>query len=123
VQWASKVIPSRRLILGRNPLVWSVYGGFHVLRARLERFIFSPGCPAWVRDGAWAEKDSAVVASGQERVVQLLIVGGNCSSLDRVISPFFHSPERDRGRCVGPATHAKDLRGRYFFSPAYGRSK
>lgn len=52
LQWASKVIPSRRLILGRNLLAWSAYAGFHVLRARLETFIFSPGCPTWVRDVA-----------------------------------------------------------------------
>ncbi len=52
LQWASKVLPSHRLILGRNTLAWSVYAGFHVLRARLEDFIFSPGCPSWVRDVA-----------------------------------------------------------------------
>lgn len=52
MQWASRVTPSTRFILGRNVLTWSVYAGLWQLRTAVERFVFSPRCPEWVREGA-----------------------------------------------------------------------
>ncbi len=52
LQWASKVIPSWRIILGCNTRAWWFYAGYVTLRRRLEQYVFSERCPPYVRRAA-----------------------------------------------------------------------
>jgi hypothetical protein len=49
LRWSSALVPNYRLIVGRNPLFWSVYAGYHVLRSALKRYAHSPDSPRWVK--------------------------------------------------------------------------
>ena len=49
LRWASAVIPSRRAVLGRNPLTWAPYAAYISFRARVERYVFSVESPPWIR--------------------------------------------------------------------------
>jgi CelD/BcsL family acetyltransferase involved in cellulose biosynthesis len=62
LQWASDVVPSRRLVLGRGTVAWSCYAGHLVARRRLERFVLSERCPPAVRNAARAVRNAAVAA-------------------------------------------------------------
>ena len=50
LRWASRVFPNHRLILGRNPVFWAPYGGYHTLRSRARRYANSEDAPQWIKD-------------------------------------------------------------------------
>ena len=50
LRWSSRVVPSRRLVLGRNLLVWSFHAAYHALRSRAKRYAYAENAPAWVKD-------------------------------------------------------------------------
>ncbi len=50
LRWCSRVVPNRRMILGRNLLVWSPHAAYHALRSRAKRYAYSENAPAWVKD-------------------------------------------------------------------------
>ena len=50
LRWRSRVVPNRRMVLGRNLLVWSPYAAYHALRSRAKRYAYSENAPAWVKD-------------------------------------------------------------------------
>ncbi len=50
LRWSSRVVSNRRMVLGRNLLVWSPYGAYHALRSRAKRYAYSENAPAWVKD-------------------------------------------------------------------------
>jgi CelD/BcsL family acetyltransferase involved in cellulose biosynthesis len=49
LQWASEIIPSRRVVLGRNPIAWVPYVAYVSSRSQLERYLSSPKCPSWIK--------------------------------------------------------------------------
>ncbi len=50
LRWSSRVVPNRRMVLGRNLLVWSPCAAYHALRSRAKRYAYSENAPAWVKD-------------------------------------------------------------------------
>jgi CelD/BcsL family acetyltransferase involved in cellulose biosynthesis len=50
LRWSSRVVPNHRMILGRNPLFWAPYAGFHALRSRAKRSADSEEASRWVKD-------------------------------------------------------------------------
>lgn len=66
LQWASDVLGSSRVLLGRGPVRWALYAGAVGGQVRLTRYVLSDRCPAPVRDGLRRAK--ALVA-GARRVV------------------------------------------------------
>lgn len=48
-QWNTKVVSNYRIILGRNPVIWALYAGYHVLRSRLTRYLKSGSAPSWTK--------------------------------------------------------------------------
>lgn len=49
LQWNTRVVSNHRIILGRNPVIWALYAGYHVLRYRLARYLKSGSAPSWTR--------------------------------------------------------------------------
>jgi hypothetical protein len=56
LRWASEVVRSHRLILGRSAAFWVPYAGYHVLRDRYyalrseaQSYAYSEGAPRWVK--------------------------------------------------------------------------
>jgi CelD/BcsL family acetyltransferase involved in cellulose biosynthesis len=52
LQWTSKVIPNFRVVLARNPVIWSPYAGYHVLRSRAKLYVNSKSAPQWTKTAA-----------------------------------------------------------------------
>ena len=50
LRWSSRAVPNRRMVLGRNLLVWSPYAAYHALRSRAKRYAYAENAPAWVKD-------------------------------------------------------------------------
>jgi len=50
LRWSSRVVPNRRMVLGRNLLVWGPCAAYHALRSRAKRYAYSENAPAWVKD-------------------------------------------------------------------------
>ena len=48
LRWSSRAINNSRVVLGRNPVVWVLYAGYHLLRSRSARYVNSGEAPAWV---------------------------------------------------------------------------
>jgi hypothetical protein len=49
LRWSSRVAPKHHAILGREPLSWSHYAAYHVLRSRVKKYAYSEDAPAWVK--------------------------------------------------------------------------
>ena len=49
LRWSSRIIPNRRVYLGRNTLVWAPYTAYHVLRSAFVRYEQSESVPKWIR--------------------------------------------------------------------------
>jgi CelD/BcsL family acetyltransferase involved in cellulose biosynthesis len=49
LQWASRVVPNHRLVLGRDWLFWAPYAGYQALRSKAELYAYSEGAPGWVK--------------------------------------------------------------------------
>ena len=52
LRWASRVIPSYRMILSRNPVLWAPYTAYHVSRSRAKRYVNSESSPQWTKNAA-----------------------------------------------------------------------
>jgi len=50
LRWSSRTVPNYRLILGRNPVLWGPYAGYHALRSRARRYASSEDAPRWIED-------------------------------------------------------------------------
>jgi len=50
--WTSEVVANRRLILGRGPLFWAPYAGYHAARFRIRDYLYSESSPRWIKDAA-----------------------------------------------------------------------
>jgi CelD/BcsL family acetyltransferase involved in cellulose biosynthesis len=49
LRWSSRTIPGYRAILGRVPLLWGPYAGYHALRSRVRKYAQSEDAPRWVK--------------------------------------------------------------------------
>jgi CelD/BcsL family acetyltransferase involved in cellulose biosynthesis len=49
LRWRSRIIPTHRLILGRNPKMWMLYAGYHTLRSRAKLYTRSERAPLWIK--------------------------------------------------------------------------
>ena len=56
LRWCTRVVPLRRIVLGRSLTTWAPYAGYHVLGARavrhVKRRVKSEGTPRWVEAAA-----------------------------------------------------------------------
>jgi CelD/BcsL family acetyltransferase involved in cellulose biosynthesis len=50
LRWSSRVVPNHRVILGRNPLFWAPYAGYHALRSKAKRSADSEEASRWIKD-------------------------------------------------------------------------
>jgi len=50
LRWSSGVVPNHRMILGRDPLSWAPYAGYHALRSKARRYASSEDAPGWAKD-------------------------------------------------------------------------
>ena len=51
LRWASEVVTSRRVVLGRSRTAWVPYAGYHLLRERyygLQTYVHSECAPGWI---------------------------------------------------------------------------
>jgi CelD/BcsL family acetyltransferase involved in cellulose biosynthesis len=49
LRWTSRMVANHRVILGRNPLFWSPYVGYRLLRSRARRYLEQENTPSWVK--------------------------------------------------------------------------
>jgi hypothetical protein len=47
LRWKPRVVPLHRVIVGANPILWSLYAGYHALRSRVARYVHSDTVPQW----------------------------------------------------------------------------
>jgi hypothetical protein len=52
LRWTSKVSPNYRVILGRSPVYWGPYAGYHALRSTARRYVYSESAPRWIKSVA-----------------------------------------------------------------------
>jgi CelD/BcsL family acetyltransferase involved in cellulose biosynthesis len=52
LQWQPQIIANHRAILGRNPVLWAPYAGYHLLRSCLKRYVNSEAAPPLIKDAA-----------------------------------------------------------------------
>jgi CelD/BcsL family acetyltransferase involved in cellulose biosynthesis len=52
LRWSSGTVDTSRLVLGRNPVSWGLYSGYHALRSRGKRFARSDHAPGWAGQAA-----------------------------------------------------------------------
>jgi len=48
MRWSSRVVPTHRILLGRSRLTWIPYLGYHILRSRAKRYVYSKQAPRWL---------------------------------------------------------------------------
>jgi CelD/BcsL family acetyltransferase involved in cellulose biosynthesis len=48
LRWNPKIVPSYRVILGRSPIAWVLYAGFHALRSSAKSYAYSENAPGWI---------------------------------------------------------------------------
>ncbi len=48
LRWNPDVVPSYRVILGRSPIPWAFYAGFHALRSSAKSFAYAENAPGWI---------------------------------------------------------------------------
>lgn len=52
LRWSTRVVSTRRLILGRRWTTWMPYAGYHALYSRARKYANSENAPRWVKDAA-----------------------------------------------------------------------
>jgi CelD/BcsL family acetyltransferase involved in cellulose biosynthesis len=48
LRWNPRIVPSYRIILGRNAVSWALYAGFHALRSSAKSYAYSENAPGWI---------------------------------------------------------------------------
>ena len=52
LRWNPRVEPNCRVVLGREPVLWRLYAGYHFLWVKAGRYLASEDSPGWVREAA-----------------------------------------------------------------------
>jgi len=50
LRWATKVVATHRVVLGRSRIAWTPYAAYCVLRSRAKRYVNSDEVPPWINE-------------------------------------------------------------------------